>query len=318
MMNTTRFFNAARKDDTLEICIYDQIGQDWLGNGITAQMVKDELDGDYKKVLVRINSPGGDAFEGITIYNLLSDCGKPVDVVVDGAAISAASIVAMSGQTVTMNTGSQMMIHNAISIAAGNSTELRKLAETLDSVSGSIADIYVSSTGLPKDTVLAMMEKETWMSASQAKDQGFATAISSNARVSNSFNLSRFANVPKEFLVDNAAAKTKEVDGEHLTAGDFVYVGNPDDTSTWSLPWKFSTAEKTESHLRDALSRFDQDKVIPKAHRDEVWAKLVRLCKANGIKVDEKDNVAETKIETADPMVMLALRLKQVQLNKRK
>jgi hypothetical protein len=85
-------------------------------------------------------------------------------------------------------------------------------------------------------------------------------------------------------------AKTKEVDGEKLTAGDFVYVGNADDTSTWSLPWHFSTEALTQSHLRDALARFDQDEVIPASHKDEVYAKLLRLCKEHGIKVDSKGN----------------------------
>ena len=90
------------------------------------------------------------------------------------------------------------------------------------------------------------------------------------------------------------AAKTKEVAGEHLTAGDFIYVGNPDDTSTWSLPWHFSTEEKTKSHLRDALARFDQDKVIPKAHKPEAHAKLVRIAKQHGIDVsDDAKNFTE-------------------------
>ncbi len=317
-MSTTKFYNATT-NNTLELCMFDDIGADFFGNGITAAMVKDALSGDYKNVVVRINSYGGDAFEGIAIYNLLQSNGKPVNVIVDGVAASAASIIAMAGETVTMNAGTQMMIHNAMTLGVGNATDLRKVADTLDTVSSGIADIYVNNTELDKDTILEMMEEETWMNPEEAKAKGFATAIGQNAKVNNAYNTKfKFKNVPKELLVENAA-KTKEVDGEHLTAEDFVYAGNPNDTSTWSLPWKFSTAAKTESHLRDALARFDQDKVVPKAQKDEVYAKLVRLCKQHGIKVDEADNAADTKLAAAGTEdVTLALRLKQVQLNKRK
>lgn len=308
-MNKQRFFNAAKDGETLVLSIYDAIGADFWGGGITAAQIKDSLAGDHKNITVRVNSPGGDAFEGVTIGNLLKSSGKPVNVIVDGLAASAASVVCMAGESITMNDGAVMMIHNAMGFAAGSADDMRKLADTLDTVTASIADIYVAKTGLPKNRVLDMMSEETWMDAAEAKAQGFATAVSKDAKVANSFDLkAMFRNAPKDFAA--SGAKTKEVDGEHLTAGDFVYVGNPDDTSTWSLPWHFSTEEKTKSHLRDALARFDQDKVIPKSHRDEVYAKLVRLCKAHGIEVsDEKDNSAAVEI---------VLRRKQVELNRRK
>jgi ATP-dependent Clp protease, protease subunit len=299
-------FKAQAADNALVLDIFDVIGDDMFGCGITAGMVKDAIEANPSctSVTVNLNSPGGDAFEGVALYNTLKSFGKPVNINVVGLAASAASIVAMAGDTVCMNTGTQMMIHGAMALCAGFAADMRKMADTLDQVSGSIADIYVAETGNSKRKITEMMNAETWMSAEEAVENGFATSTGASARVQNTFDLSHFKNVPKELVVDKKViqevlndAKTKEVDGEHLTAGDFVYVGNPDDTSTWSLPWHFSTEEKTQSHLRDALARFDQDKVIPKAHRDEAYAKLVRLCKEHGIKVDEKDNATGWQIE---------------------
>ena len=309
-MKINRFFMAAKNDDTLVLSIYDFIGADfWSGGGITASTVQAALDGDHKSVTVRVNSPGGDAFEGVAIYNLLKSCGKPVNVLVDGLAASAASIICMAGETITMNEGSMMMIHDAQGMAMGNGQDMRKLAETLDQVTGSIADIYVANTGTKKNKVLDMMHAETWMSAQEAKDNGFATAITKGEKVSNSFDLSRFRNVPKEFKemkienkqspecacgcracydaecdecamhtancgdVENCwghadgasaktndrignAAKTKRVDGEDLTSGDFIYAGDPGKPETWALPWHFSTEEKTKSHSTQRTSPF--------------------------------------------------------------
>lgn len=301
MENKNRFFNAATQGDTLTMAIYDAIGADLFGDGITASQVQNALKGDHKNVTVRVNSPGGDAFEGVAIYNLLNGCGKPVNVIVDGMAASAASIICMAGESITMNAGTVMMIHDAQGLGMGNADEMRKMADTLDTVTGAIADIYVANTGMSKDEVLDLMHAETWMSADEAKQMGFATAVSDAAKVANSYDLSKFKfkNAPKELTEMAAlpemkvkidlAVKTKRVDGEDLTAEDFIYAGNPHDVSTWSLPWHFSTEEKTESHLRDALARFDQDEVIPKAMRAEAHAKLVRIAKQHGIDVSDSD-----------------------------
>jgi ATP-dependent protease ClpP protease subunit len=214
MNNTNRFFNSAKKDDTLTLSIYDVIGADFFGEGITASQVQDALQGDHKSVTVRVNSPGGDAFEGCTIYNLLNSHRKPVNVIVDGLAASAASIICMAGETVTMNDGSMMMIHEAQAQGMGNAEEIRKLADTLDAVTSSIADIYVASTGLPKDEILDLMSNETWMSAAEAKANGFATAVSDSARVSNSFDLSafKFKNIPKNEVDYSLELKRIEIE----------------------------------------------------------------------------------------------------------
>ena len=307
-----RFFNAANEDRALTLEIYDVIGSDMFGNGITAASISAAIAeaGEFDSITVRLNSPGGDLFEGVAAYNLLKNSGKPVNVAVDGLAASAASLIAMAGDSVTMGEGSMMMIHRAMAACAGFADDMRQMADTLDTVSASAADLNVSKTGMSKKAVLEMMTAETWMSAKEAVKNGFATAVAGKGKYNNEFDLSQFKNAPEEL---RNAAKTKRVADEDLTAGDFVYVGNPDDTSTWSPPWHFSTEEKTQSHLRDALARFDQDEVIPEAHKPEAYAKLVRLCGEHGIEVSKS---GKAKNEAGDFKMELLKR--QVELNKRK
>lgn len=195
---TNRFFNSAAKGNTLTLSFYDAIGADFFGDGITATMVQEALNqADYTDITVRLNSPGGNAFEGVSIYNLLHSCGKPVNVVVDGLAASAASIIAMAGDTITMNDGSMLMIHEAQAIAMGDAAEMLKMADTLKAVTGSIADIYVSRTKTDKPEVLALMAAETWMDANDAVSKGFATATTKSSAVKNSFDLGVFKNTPE-------------------------------------------------------------------------------------------------------------------------
>lgn len=175
------FFRAAvRQDGVLEMLVYEEIGMDyWSGEGITAKMFKQQLDnaGIYSGILVRINSPGGDAFEGVAIGNLLKSTGKTIDVAVDGIAASAASIIAMCGKTITMANNAMMMIHDAWTWGVGNSKEFAKLADTLGKIDGAIAQTYVDRTGKDMSDIRALMDAETWMSAADCLKDGFCTAI---------------------------------------------------------------------------------------------------------------------------------------------
>lgn len=106
-------------------------------------------------------------------------------------------------------------------------------------------------------------------------------------------------------LIDSRAkkVKTKTVDGEHLTADDFLIVLDPEKTDTWHLPWHFSTDEKTESHLRDALARFSQLKDIPQDALDKAWEQLLKLCKEHDIDVSD----ADTDNHRASDLILAAL-----------
>lgn len=195
-------FKAQAADNALVLDVFDVIGADFFGCGITAGMVKDAIDQNpsCSSITMNINSPGGDAFEGVAIFNTLKAAGKPVNINVVGLAASAASIVAMAGDTVVMNLGTQMMIHGAMALCAGFAADMRKMADTLDQVSDSIADIYVAETGNSKRKVTEMMNAETWMSADEAVEYGFATSTGASNRVQNTFDLSHFKNAPKELI----------------------------------------------------------------------------------------------------------------------
>jgi ATP-dependent protease ClpP protease subunit len=204
-----RVFAAAVSNSTLELLVYDEIGENfWTGGGVTAQSVADAIAkaGSFDRISVRVNSPGGDCFEGVAIYNLLRAQGKPIDVSVDGLAASAASIIAMSGGTVSVGVGAMIMIHNAATFAYGDAAALHKIADTLDKISQTVGDIYVAKTKQSAAEIKTLMDAETWMSAQDAIDKGFADKIlnqdeesSTQARaLLKSFNLRHCKHVPAE------------------------------------------------------------------------------------------------------------------------
>jgi len=187
----TRGFRASLRDDgTLEMLVYGDIVdtatlsmlEAWgypTDGFISATAIKKQMDeaGEYAGISLRINSPGGDAFEGIAIHNLIRAQGKPVAVYVDGVAASSASIVAMAGDTITMGGNAMMMVHNAWCGCQGEAADMRKTADLLDKVSESIGQTYVKRTGKTAAEIKALMDAETWMSAQDCLRDGFATKI---------------------------------------------------------------------------------------------------------------------------------------------
>ena len=153
--------------------IYDAIGG-WFGITATDVAEKlDELDAN-EDLTVRINSPGGDVFDGTAIYNLLRTRTGVVDVVVDGLAASAASFIAQAGDTIKMERGTQMMIHDALGFTVGNAADHREMAGLLDRVSDEIAGIYAARAGLTVAEWRDRMVAEVWYNAQEAVDAGLA------------------------------------------------------------------------------------------------------------------------------------------------
>lgn len=169
---------AAATDDTT-ITMYDPIGFDWwTGEGVTAKRVSAALRnmGD-KDVTVKINSPGGDVFEGLAIYNLLREHKGKVTVQVLGLAASAASFIAMAADEVQIARAGFLMIHNAWTIGAGDRNELREVADFLEQIDGTLADIYSAKTGEKSDAMSKLMDVETWMGGKAAVEAGFADSL---------------------------------------------------------------------------------------------------------------------------------------------
>lgn len=180
--------NAA--GDEVEILIYDEIG--WFG--IRAVDVVRELKGiTAKKILVRINSPGGDLLEAVAIYNALRTHPAQVTTQIDALAASAASLIALAGAEVRMASNALLMIHDPWGITIGNATEHRKTADMLDKVSDStLVKAYATKTGAEEDQVRDWMAEETWFSAEEAKDAGFVDAIDDASPTKASYDPERF------------------------------------------------------------------------------------------------------------------------------
>ncbi len=174
------FRASLQSDGTLELLVYEEIGENWwTGGGVTAKTVKQQIEqaSNYTGISVRINSPGGDAFEGVAIYNVLRATKVPIQVFVDGIAASAASVIAMAGDSITMGYGAMLMIHNAFCSCVGFADDMRKMADTLDRVSVTIGEVYVARTGQSAAEVKALMDAETWLGGEQALELGFCTAV---------------------------------------------------------------------------------------------------------------------------------------------
>lgn len=164
------------KSDPTVITMFDVIGEDWwTGGGVTAAAVAKALaDAGDVDITVQINSPGGDMFEGIAIYNLLALHKGKVTVEVMGWAASAASIIAMAGDEIVMMLGSFMMVHNAWGLTIGNRHDFEAAAKLFATFDSAIADIYEARTEMKRADITALMDAETFMSPAEAIDNGFA------------------------------------------------------------------------------------------------------------------------------------------------
>ena len=159
--------------------IYDYVGDDGWGGGVTAQNVEEELiNANNKPLDVYINSYGGEVFEGFAIYNILNRYNGYVRVIVDGIAASIASVIAQAGDEVIMNKASMMMIHNASGMCYGNAEDMKKVVQALESINDVIRDVYKARTGLDDEKLKALMDNETFMTAKECVEYGFADEIS--------------------------------------------------------------------------------------------------------------------------------------------
>ncbi|EPB9485482.1 head maturation protease, ClpP-related [Citrobacter farmeri] len=175
---------AASSDDNT-ISIFDVIGKDYWDEGVTAKRISGALRSlNGADVTVNINSPGGDMFEGLAIYNLLREYQGKVTVKVLGIAASAASIIAMAGDDIQIGRGAFLMIHNCWVIAVGNRHDFAELAVSLEPFDKAMADIYAARSGLEMATVQKLMDAESYIGGSDAVEKGLADSLLSADAVS--------------------------------------------------------------------------------------------------------------------------------------
>lgn len=190
----------AEAKESAEVFIYDYIG--W--GGVTAQSFIEELKAiEASKITVAINTPGGDVFDGLAIYNALRSHPAEIITKVEGLAASIGSIIALGGDQVIMADASFMMIHNPWAVAMGSAKELRDMAETLEKVGGTLAGVYAGKSGMSLKEAHRLMDDETWYTAQEAVDAKLADSIAVNekdgdgaAKAAARFDLSCYRHAP--------------------------------------------------------------------------------------------------------------------------
>jgi ATP-dependent Clp endopeptidase proteolytic subunit ClpP len=192
-----------------QISIYDEIGM----FGTSAGSFLADLKGVNGDIEVHVNSPGGDVFDGISIYNQLRQRPGSVHVIVDGLAASAASFIAQAASPgkLEMAPHSQMMIHNGFSMAIGDAADLRQTADLLDKITAEIAGIYAERSGKPVGYWLAKMSAESWFSDSEAVAEGLADNIHGQGKPANAWDLSVYGTAPGSAAAQPAPATAPAV-----------------------------------------------------------------------------------------------------------
>lgn len=190
--------------DTAEILLYGDIGMGGWGEGVSAKEFAAELKdaGDVSFINLRINSAGGDIFDGMAIFSQLQRHPAIVNVSIDGLAASVASVVAMAGDTITMPENAYMMIHNPWAAMVGYASDMRKMADTLDKVGLGIVAAYQSQCDLPDAEILKMMDAETWLTGAEAVALGLADTAAPAVPIAAHFDFSqhKFLNTPVALL----------------------------------------------------------------------------------------------------------------------
>ena len=202
----------ALSDDETEIIIYDYIG--WPFND-AGEFVRGLAEIKTATIKVRINSPGGDVFDAVAIFNALQSHKSKIITRIESLAASAASFIALAGKEVQAYKNAMMMIHASWVFAAGNQYNLREIADILDKIDGNMVDIYAANSAVGKKEIREMMKAETWMDAKEMKEKGFIDTIIDGKAAKAQFDLSIFANYP-DCLTGNKDRELTERDAEKV------------------------------------------------------------------------------------------------------
>ena len=235
--------------ETAEILIYDVIGFELTAKDF-AQEVQDL--GDVSQINVRINSPGGDVFDGMAIYNILSRHPAKIIVDVDGIAASIASVIAMAGNEIRMPENSTMMIHDAFGIVIGNEQDMREFAEILSKMDGQIAGVYARRSKLGDAEARKLMDVGTLFTGSEAVEVGLADKLTEPVKAAAQFDVWQFSNGPRD----------DSEEGTGVTAGAA----------------QESATAQSDAHTKDAANTADDaDRLKSEAEAEAVAVRVRRL-----------------------------------------
>jgi len=240
-----KWYTISNGIELAEVMIYNEIGS----NGIQAAEFVEELNQIKSPTIkLRLNTPGGDVFDGIAIFNALKSHPAKIETHIEGLAASIGSVIALAGDTVYMSKSGHYMIHNVWGAALGDAGEFRKAADRLDKIGESIVNIYTDRTGRPAEQVKAWMNNETWFSADEAKAAGFVDEITGENTIKARFDLSVYDKAPAELQAEQAAIVADIRSFETALRDEFGF--------------SHSAAKKLAAHGWPAYSRDGQDEGV--------------------------------------------------------
>lgn len=271
-----------------EILFYGEISESsWWDDEISPKSFADDLAllGDVSNITVRINSPGGDLFAANAIYNILKNHKARVTTYVDGLAASAASIVLMAGDEIVMPRNGMIMIHNPATGVWGDAREMRKMADALDTARETMLATYEAKTGQTRDKLIGLLNSETWLTAKDAVDLGFADRVDEQMAIAASlhgktlvvngfsFDASKFEKIPENFAKPTSSKipsimVSREGDKTRFVLWQpFIENGVKEDER---LVYGYSTLFGVEDYDGERMTREAIEKALPGYMEDPV------------------------------------------------
>ena len=318
---TEKWYNIQNKaGKPADVYIFDEIGT----YGITAQeFITDIKDLKDTPINLRINSLGGDVFDGMAMYNVIKRREAKTTVYIEGIAASIATIISLGADEVVMAENSLFMIHNAWGGTMGEAKDMRKTAETLEKITGELTDIYRKKTGLSYDALAEMMDEETWLNANEALEMGFIDTISDSIKVAAKYDVSKFKNITQEEIQNklsiniNNKKMTNElkewfnnkveeivtaVKGDVKVSADVaeqtaitVNLGDNDEIKN-----KISEFESSNIELSNKISLLEEELVASKGTNET----LTQEVEALNAKINKADAKGTEIVTEADPAVV--------------
>lgn len=283
-------FAAARTDDAISLDLFDVIGDEWRGIGAktVARFLAEH--NDAKQINVRVNSPGGDVFEGATVFNLLRAHEAPVHVQILGLAASIASVVALAGDTVEIAENAMFMIHDPWGFVVGTADDMAKMADMLGKVKDTLLTAYERNSKVDRDKLAAMMSAETWMTADEALEYGFVDAIipvadedepADDVKARARAVLEKFRRAPEGVgtrYLPRLAAMARHTEENEMKLADLIKaLGLPEGSTEDDVMAAIAAKPEPASTLEHVVPRADYDAV--RAQLDQIKAKAEKTAR---------------------------------------
>jgi Protease subunit of ATP-dependent Clp proteases len=214
-----------------------------------------------ENIILHLNSPGGDVFDGLAIYNLLKNSGKNITVMIEGLAASIASVVAMCGDKIIMSKSAMMMIHNPFISITGDSDRLKKTAETIDMIKSQLVEIYSLRSKMETKDVEDLMTAETWMTAETCKKKGFCDEVSESLKIAAFASIDQYE-FRNKAIFENLKKKLKKSEETMEMSSVAQLLGVTDDKVLDTIKAMQQKIEDSEKNLSDLQEKLNEQIVV--------------------------------------------------------